>query len=1541
MRALLCLCLVSVAALILSGRTTDAQAYDASLLLQTPSKVLPMCITQFNFRGYFTSDGVQIQTPALGQTVRVVAAVTELLVYNMAESVEDAMRDYCTVATPVTKLTTDLHLTMLYTGLHTPLRLCYPRVPMTSQLASKSYYCPSVCSHRDTDEAITSRDACRLGQNSLAGKAWGLLMRGDPMDPLVLSQLRQSPILGPCLLKYFGQSAVSPNSTCLGAVGDFCYRGMCISKTARPRGFTNEPVLTGVPHTYCSVDSATQRQQKPAQFQTLASSLNASLCDACLYRSVPMTLNASWAEAVLVQQAVTSMRPACPSVHLVLTAADADWFNLVNDTAVRAAVVQRAMDMVTANELQGLVFEFGPGVSGLGLDFYTQFLIDVRVRLWTQNLNGVLLGVMTYNRVSTGFLRVATVAPFLDKFFDRSVDIKSFTTPSDCDYNMRTKCTAAHNTVRDFAENLLAQGVPPVKLVVGVSLYGSMAPGSTACNSVLGGEGVQGRIPIDYITQGGYNLNTQPVCGVIDPTTGYCTFSVQIGSDNCVWRTMREAHIRYRVSQLMTRYPSADLLVLDVSVSRNGYWIDVVKQTVTANLPSVSKAAIVGGPYYYVGSGPRVQCPGILNFVGDTIITSVEYDKTVKIPLLGGYLALDGFTCGTGAAMTPSTCAQVPTFAVDMVTLQTVSSATSRGVLYDPVNYCFVVPRSQQLCQFTATEGSKVDVYQLGTDFTDKPVERDVYWLGVSAYITIVDDWTTVIEAIPVDYKCVSFDVSSIPDCLQVVCGGDIGCRKRAASACSMDVSTRVAIMGLQQQFYAVNEVYQLMVRELTQYSVSDIDPFTGQSRAPSKFFGALLSLFGIGLGAKNAYDIAQLQDAMQTVKGMLNTQSVMLDVHDRLLKNLQAQLVSHDQQLVTVQSQFQGQQTQLNGLNQALNATNTYVNQLVQATAANAEMSNNLQTQINSQQAIIDLINSKIGVNSRAISHNSDQIMKLGNGLANISIALDNNIKAVNGRVTMLEDEVNDRFSYVASQLTKLRAQQASDVADLNYSIELHNAAMLYYQQLNNFAVTLAHNALKLTAMVESYRTCFRSLASGYLQGCPVNQPFLKSKPFFANFRSVLGIVYRQDLGVAAVLYKVPKSFRDFALYAISAKPLRVNGEWYVPRSDDVVMLGDGNFYSKPQCDSNICEPPALHPSWTDCMAAITVQSVSQIFNFCRLIKCAADHCTDVITSPVTYTGVVNLPDRSVGDFTFYNGVAPVGAVQPVPVPSVNIVPIQTSATLQDIAPAVAQVQSVVTDLSGSMTQFNAQIAKLQADVQSKLNDLYTTQLAFNLTYDQWQQLVTNLHRNEALYKQGIDQFNAGAQQFGTSLEQWKQQQGEWQGLRDEFKNVSSIYDELKKVYNAQAARFADQLNRMMNGDWTDAFTGPVKNLAIGLTSLFGLGGLGGILGALRCAFPSLCSACGGCGGCGGLCGLCGGGCGGCGLCGGCCGACSCCGPCIATACAPCIACCALPCCVSLCSCCSSCSRCGGSCKKCCSGCSHGGYEYDEYEDEEHTHDD
>uniref|UniRef100_A0A6H0QYE6 Membrane protein Allo46 n=1 Tax=Cyprinid herpesvirus 2 TaxID=317878 RepID=A0A6H0QYE6_CYHV2 len=1439
------------------------QQYDANALFKTGSKVYPGCVQNFQFRGYFDqTTGLQIATPAMGQTVIAVAYITDLMVYNLAENMEDAMKDYCTVATPSTKLTTDIYFKMLYTGLAAPTKLCYPKIPMTPQLASKSYVCPSVCSHRDTNDAITSRDACRLGQNSLAGRAWDLLMGNKPMDSLILSQLVQSPILGPCLLQYFGQSKLKPNSTCLSVIGDLCYRGMCISKTARPRGFNNEVVRSGVPLTHCSVDTSTQLTQKPAQFRTPISAINASMCDACVLRSMVMTSpsNGTWAEAATIAAQVTAMRPACPSVYLGLTASDADWAAMVTDPLNKAHTIQKAVGLVGTANLQGLVFEFGPGASDSNADFFSQFLIDVRFRLVAQSLDSVLLGVMTYNRITTSFLRTATVAPFVDKFFDRNADIRSFTTPGDCDYNMRTRCTSTHNTVRDLSEYLLSQGVAPAKLAVGVSLYASMAvtgaAGSSACNVVGGGESVQGRIPVDYITNS-YPLSSQPVCSTIDPTTALCSFSATVGSENCLWRTMTEAHVGYRVGQIMTKYPSSDLFVSDVSVSRNGYWLGVIKQAVTSNLPPENnKAALAGGPYYYVGNGPRVTCPGILNYVGDYIVTSEQYENTVKLPLLGGYLALDGFTCSPGTAQGPTTCAQIPAFAVDMISLQTVSTASNtRSVLYDPVNYCFVVPGSQQLCEFTAKDGSSVNVYQLGTAFTDVPVERDQYWLGLSRYVTIVDEWSTVIEAIPVDYKCVSFDVSSIPDCLQVVCGGDQLCRQMAAGPCSMDITTRVAILGLQQQFYAVNEVYQLMVKELNQYNAGTINPFTSQPNAQSKFWGLLAGGTALILASKNAHDISVLQEAMKQVQGLLTTQSNMLDVHDRLLKNLQSQLVSHDQQLITVQSQIGGQQTQLNGLNQALNATNSYVNQLVQATAANADMSNNLQRQINSQQSIIDLINSKVGVNSRAISHNADQIMKLGTVLANLSIALDNNIKAVNGRVTLLEDEVNDRFSYVASQLSKLRQQQAADVAALTYNINLQNAAMLYYQQLNSFAVMLAHNALKLTAMVEAYRTCFRSLASGYLQGCPVNQQFLKDKPFFANFRSVQGIVYRPDLGVAAVLYRIPKTYRDFASYAVSAKPLKINGEWYVPRSDDVEMLGDGVFYSTLQCDNNICLPPTVHPTWADCMAAITVQTVLQIQQYCRLIKCAADHCSDIVTSPIQYTGTVTLPQRSVGDFTFYNGVEPVSNVPQVVVPPISIVPIKTGATLTDITPAVAQVQSIVTDLGKSMGQFNNQLSKLQADIQSKLNELYSNQNNFNLTYEQWLVLVNNIQRNQVQYQQGITLFNKGAQEFNVSLEEWRQQQYEWTVLKTDFKNLSAIYDELKKVYNVQAAKFAEQLEKMFNGDWSDIFYGPLRNFAIGLATTFSIMGAialaVGIFYSIRYFCPGVCSGCCGGGGC------------------------------------------------------------------------------------------
>ncbi|AFJ20396.1 membrane protein Allo46 [Cyprinid herpesvirus 1] len=1446
---LLC-CLL--AASVTHGYAT-APAFDGTILMSLKTKVYPGCTTSFTFKGYFDRTGKAITSPVMGSEVRAVVTVSGLVIFNLADSIQDAINDRCSLnLIPPMSLTTDMYVDMLYTGLAEPKKICYPFIPVTESMTAKAVACASVCRHRDTTDAITSRDACRLGPNSLAGKTWGAMMMGLNLDSLVLPQLLQSPVLGPCLLQYMGKANLKSNSTCVRTIGDFCYRGMCVSNIARARGFTNEDAQSGYPHIHCAVDSSALQNTKGASYRSKLNNVTAGSCDVCVLRTVVMSspYNGSWVSED-DKKILALMMTNCPTSYISFSASSTTWSDIVTVGENKANVIKNAVELMTTYNMNGIIFEYTFPQSQDSLsEAHTQFIIETKTTLVTQNIKDPYLGVMTVNMIDINFLNIPLASLFVDKFYDESMELRSFTTPGNCDYNMQTKCSSSHRTVRDYAEFMTSHGVPLEKLSLSVSLYGSVDPVSNpTCNITDGG--APGRIPIDYFNASNYNLEDQPVCGSgnVDATSGYCGFTDVVGGKNCTWRTMRESHIEYRVSQLMNKYPSSDFFVMDVSVSRDGYWINKVKQAVSSNL-AVSKSALSGGPYYYVGNGPRVSCAGIINYAGNYVVLDRAYDKTVKIPMVSGFLALPGFTCTDGSVSQANTCTQTPSIAVDVATLQTVSPSARRDVvLWDPANLCFVVPTVQQLCSFTAQEGANVDLYQLGTTFTDKPVERDQYWLGISRYVTIADSWTTVIEVMPVNYKCVNFDVTTIPDCLQVLCEGDVICRRDAATVCSMDVASRVAVLGLQQQFYAVHQTYQLMTRELLQYNSGTIDPFT--NKANSKFFGLFVSAAALALGIKNSVDIAALQDAMRSVAGLLEDQMKMLNVHDEMLKVLQKQLVSHDQQLVTVQNQFSGQQNQLDGLNIALNATNNYINQLVDATATNAQLSNALQDQLNSQQKVIELINDRVGVNSQAISHNSDRIIKLGNSIANISVALDSNIKAVNGRVTLMEDEINSRFGYVADQLNEIREQQVADIANVNYKINLQAAAMLYYQQLNNLATTLAHNALKLTGMVEAYRTCFKSLYGGTLEGCPVNQKFLADKPYFAGYRSVQGIVYRQDLGVVAVMYKVPAAYRDFAYYTVSAKPLTINGEWFVPRSDDVVMLGDGRFYTEPQCSANICQPPVAHPTWDDCVAAIIVQQVVQIKKYCRLVKCSSDGCTDIITAPIQISGTVTLPERSVGDFSFYNGVQAVGQVTPVPVPKVNIAPIRSSAGLDEITPAVVQVQGVVADLSTSMNQFNAQVAGLQADVQQKLNDFYKSQLSYNLTYEQWVNLVTQIQKNGEEYRRGMVLFTNGSQTFATSLAQWKEQQSEWEGLRDNVYNLTAEYDALRKVYNVKAAAFADQLARMASGDWFGAFIGPAKNIAIAIAVIGAIVGLITTLVGMYFAFRFFCpgvSLCGCC---------------------------------------------------------------------------------------------
>lgn len=1296
-------------------------------LLSFPAKIYPGCVTNLDtVYGFFDERGQSITT--MGALGFYVFKRSNMLVYNLANSISEAINDRCSLQYDPITITGDFYVKDYYTGLARPTKMCFFSIPFTGPIQSAARTCPNICSHRDSSIGVTSRDACKLPVDSPVNKAWQAMILNQEVPRPTIDALKVVPTVGPCLLQYMGLSRVDKSSACVATIGSFCYRNLCISKTARPRGFHNEGGETGRPALHCIVYDYYTKSRVTVSTNTEPGVYNKK-CDSCIFYAMAFTVTGgiNIYHTGYEATAIAAMKTNCNKRYFTVWG-NADIIRgIVTRPDLMATTVNNLMTALNDVQADGFIWLLGSDVKSQS-NIATQvanWLITIKNRMLYQNVDmkiGVLIDGEANDRANKiPVLNVPALEPYLDFFWQKETELLPLTTPSECGFGLKPPCASSANryTQRDMAETLIDLGVPLQKIGISLSLYGRMYPyGADTCVKNYGGDRT-GLVPVDYFFSRGYDLSRRSECNSIDPVTARCEFKDTITPDNCGWITQREGHIDYRVGSLMQYYPSADFILWDTTVSRNGYYIDVVKTAITRRTGQ-ARTELTQGPYYYAGTGPRVACPDIVNFVGEYMVLSRPYAKSVKIPLLTGYLALPGFACEVGDVTPPTTCATSPAEGIDMSTLKLVATSKS-AVIWDPLRLCFAVPKPQEFCSFNVS-GTTINTnfWQLGAAFTVNPIERDFYWIGLSRYLTFVDSWTTVVDAIPIDIKCINFDINALPDCQTVVCGADISCRQQVAEDCVMDVTTRTSLIGLQQEFYAAMITYQTMMKELYRFNQTEVNPYTGER---------ILGLIALIISVVNSEDIKILKANMQVVKGMVDKHQEMLGVQQTMIQNLRDQL--------------------------------------------------------GTQQGQINILNDKISSNSEAISHNADQIIKLGGALMNLSIALDSNIKAVNGRIDLMESEINRRFSSVSDIINQVQASTANQFDAVYRTMNIKSKAAIYFQQLLSFGQTISFNTLKLIRLVENYRQCFQSLNANELAGCPVNQPFIDSKPHFKYYKSVSGVIYRPDLGFAAIMYKVPSVYRDYGVHAVSAKPVVIDNEWYAPRTDDVWLLGDGKFYQTPDCSQTaFCMPPIPHPSWTDCLAALTIKNVGKIRQFCRLTKCTMQNCQDIITSPSKINVNKFFPGMSIGNFTWTPIINPIGPTNsPITPPNFSVAPIKTNATLQEMAPYINGIQGQMVELTTYMNNYT--------------NNLYNLDVAFKTKVEELKKMNTQFDMMSAQY----------------------------QNLSSQFDMIASHYYDGPLASEAIAAIFT--------GDWSNAFTGAGKGLAIAIIIIgviVGLALLGGL---------------------------------------------------------------------------------------------------------------
>ncbi|ABG25710.1 ORF46 [Ranid herpesvirus 1] len=232
-----------------------------------------------------------------------------------------------------------------------------------------------------------------------------------------------------------------------------------------------------------------------------------------------------------------------------------------------------------------------------------------------------------------------------------------------------------------------------------------------------------------------------------------------------------------------------------------------------------------------------------------------------------------------------------------------------------------------------------------------------------------------------------------------------------------------------------------------------------------------------------------------------------------------------------------------------------------------------------------------------------SDTVFQMGNTLVKLGATMQNNIDAVNGRISALEASVNQRLLQVAAYVNTLAEQT-------NNAIARQARAAIYYQQLNALSNQIITSNSKLMGQITMFSTCLNSIHAGRLFGCPITNRFLQDNPDYNMVTSVYGAAY--DGAFLSIMFKIPDYAEPLALYSILVKPILMNDRPHVVDTTNVVVGPDNTFYLKPSCEGRYCAGLDLHPTFGRCFSRLQSNDSAGVAEACILLPCQQKDCGD-----------------------------------------------------------------------------------------------------------------------------------------------------------------------------------------------------------------------------------------------------------------------------------------------------------------------------------------
>ncbi|QAB08530.1 ORF46 [Ictalurid herpesvirus 1] len=230
---------------------------------------------------------------------------------------------------------------------------------------------------------------------------------------------------------------------------------------------------------------------------------------------------------------------------------------------------------------------------------------------------------------------------------------------------------------------------------------------------------------------------------------------------------------------------------------------------------------------------------------------------------------------------------------------------------------------------------------------------------------------------------------------------------------------------------------------------------------------------------------------------------------------------------------------------------------------------------------AVATLAASKIDGLQAQLDKTADVITELGDSIALISAKLDRNIRAVNGRVDDLQNQINLQMLAMDTNFKRLATGLKELGTTTNERLGEVMAYQQWYQQIMSLTNQVTQGAIQIGYKVGMIRTCVKSLLAGTMAGCPTDASSFRDHPGLTFRKTVRALLYRDQK--LFIVNEVPQTLTARSVQVFIPSPTIMEKKVCWP--DYKLMHVDGKVVAPLECTGKYCSEPIEATDYQECL--------------------------------------------------------------------------------------------------------------------------------------------------------------------------------------------------------------------------------------------------------------------------------------------------------------------------------------------------------------------